>query len=487
MSDTNKKSATLDYVAPTARHPWWKYASNGSSQFAFNIIGTPMGIYLYFYYEVVLGLNGGIIFIAMSVFMIFNAINDPLVSFLMDRNTRLTKRWGRRFPYIVIGFIPWCVSFYFIFTAPDIDGTTNPWPLFWYLIVMLSLQDTFLVFFGLNIAVIRPDLFRTEEERRKLVPWWMAMDIISTIFAVIIGPFLIGTGNTKAGFTFMAVVFGISALIASLISLPGNWEDNVVKERYYIVTENKEHMNFFTSLKNAIKTKSVLIYLLLLAAWVITYNLLLENSLYINTYILRGGPDDTMIIMAVLILAVIISQPFWLRLLKKKGNKKVLTLGGFLLAAALAPLSFSVSLIYLIIVMFILGLVMGSYWALMYTTIQAIVIDDFGVKMKTNQKAIIIGAIGFITTLFTTIDEGIIALVHNLTGFIPGQATYEDMLSAVTAAGGDINLVLLGIRLLSGLIPAIVMLAGVLVFWKFFPLTKEIVLENKAKLEELGI
>jgi len=47
--------------------------------------------------------------------------------------------------------------------------------------------------------------------------------------------------------------------------------------------------------------------------------------------------------------------------------------------------------------------------------------------------------------------------------------------------------VLLGIRLLSGLIPAIVMLAGVLVFWKFFPLTKEIVLENKAKLEELGI
>jgi len=36
MSDTNKKSADLDYVAPTARHPWWKYASNGSSQFAFN-------------------------------------------------------------------------------------------------------------------------------------------------------------------------------------------------------------------------------------------------------------------------------------------------------------------------------------------------------------------------------------------------------------------------------------------------------------------
>ena len=107
--------------------------------------------------------------------------------------------------------------------------------------------------------------------------------------------------------------------------------------------------------------------------------------------------------------------------------------------------------------------------------------------MKTSQKAIIIGVIGFISTLFTTIDEGIIAIVHNLTGFIPGQATYADMLTAVTAAGGDINLVLFGIQLLSGLIPAIVMLAGVLVFWKYFPLTKEIVLENKAKLKELEL
>jgi hypothetical protein len=31
------------------------------------------------------------------------------------------------------------------------------------------------------------------------------------------------------------------------------------------------------------------------------------------------------------------------------------------------------------------------------------------------------------------------------------------------------------------------MSAGALVFWKFFLLTKEIALENKAKLEELGI
>jgi Na+/melibiose symporter-like transporter len=44
----------------------------------------------------------------------------------------------------------------------------------------------------------------------------------------------------------------------------------------------------------------------------------------------------------------------------------------------------------------------------------------------------------------------------------------------------------MGIRLLLGVIPALLVLIGTLIFWKFYPLTQEKVLENKAKLIELG-
>jgi Na+/melibiose symporter-like transporter len=44
----------------------------------------------------------------------------------------------------------------------------------------------------------------------------------------------------------------------------------------------------------------------------------------------------------------------------------------------------------------------------------------------------------------------------------------------------------MGIRLLQGVIPALILLVGVLVLWKFFPITQERLLSNKAKLEELG-
>jgi Na+/melibiose symporter-like transporter len=57
----------------------------------------------------------------------------------------------------------------------------------------------------------------------------------------------------------------------------------------------------------------------------------------------------------------------------------------------------------------------------------------------------------------------------------------------VEAVGVDnIGLVLIGIRLLQGFIPALVLLFGVLIMWKFFPLTQERILENKVKMKELG-
>ena len=42
------------------------------------------------------------------------------------------------------------------------------------------------------------------------------------------------------------------------------------------------------------------------------------------------------------------------------------------------------------------------------------------------------------------------------------------------------------IGLLIGIIPMCIILLGVVVFWKLYPLTPEKMLENKVKLKELG-
>ena len=98
----------------------------------------------------------------------------------------------------------------------------------------------------------------------------------------------------------------------------------------------------------------------------------------------------------------------------------------------------------------------------------------------------LLGVATLLSRLVATIDEGIMALVHGVTGFPAGAQDYDGLVILVNAAGGDINFVLIGIRLLFGIIPSIVLIIGTLIFWKYFPLTQDKVLENKRILEELG-
>ena len=44
----------------------------------------------------------------------------------------------------------------------------------------------------------------------------------------------------------------------------------------------------------------------------------------------------------------------------------------------------------------------------------------------------------------------------------------------------------IGIRLHMSTIPAIVLLITVIIYWKFYPITPEVWMENKKKLKELG-
>ncbi|MHA1489894.1 MAG: MFS transporter [Promethearchaeota archaeon] len=467
--------------SPKPRHPKWKYASNATYQFTGNIMYVTMSVYLFFYYEVVIGLDAWLIFLALSIFTIWDAFDDPLLGFLVDRNFRWTRKWGRRFPWIAILIIPWCLSLYLIFSAPALDASANPWPVFAWLLMSMIIFDTLGALIGINVMALRPDLFRTEEERQKFTPYWTILDIIAQTSGMLIPPLFLGAGGGRTAYAFMGAMIAIIAAISAVLYLPGAREDKIVIDRYF--SKEYKSMNFFKGIIEVLKLKSFIVFFIILVTFQMSTSLLMANTNYITAFILRTGPDAIMIIFAMFLLGVIVSLPFWLKYLKKtQNNKKVLTMGGFLLSATFFPLTFFQTEIDLYVMLFILGIAMGPMWALMYTIIQASVVDDFVVRTKKNQKAILIGTVILFSRLVATIDELIFAVVHNLTGFVAGYETYE----ALNAVVVDMNLVLFGIRLLFGVIPGLVLLAGTLIFWKFFPLTKDRVAKNKVELEKLG-
>jgi len=469
-----------------SRHSKWIFFSNASSQLASTLIGAVQG-FLLFFYQVVIGLNIWYIVLAMTIFTIYNGINDPVIGYLVDRNFKFTRKWGRRFPWIVIGIIPWSLSVYLLFTVPNIDAAVNPWSVFWWLLFTLFLLDTFGTLVSVNQNALRPDLFRTEGERRRFAKYYTPIDILAIIIGMLLPAVFIDffPGDARASYSLMGVVIATISLIFFIVSLPGNREDKVVIDRYF--SSDYKRMNFFKALWKALKSRSFIVFFVFSTCYGIQIAVVVVNMLYLTTFVLQIGADMYIVILAIYLFGTLISYPLWLRYLRKiNNNKKAFVIAGLTQCAALIPLTFFVGLEDLFIWSLVLGLASGGLNAFTSTILFPSVVDDFVVRIGKNQKGVLIGIAALLGRLVATIDETIIAWVHNITGFIEGNETYAEMLVDVTAAGGDINLVLLGIRLLMGIIPAVVLLLGILVFWKWFPLTQDVVVNNKIKLEELG-
>lgn len=463
-----------------SRHSRWTYASFSSYGFTVTFLEGTITVFLFFYYEAVLGLSGYLIFLAMSIFTVYDAINDPLIGFLIDRNFKWTKKWGRRFPWILIGIFPWCFSLYLIYSAPNVDASTNPLPVFLWLLMSLLIFDTFNTLVGINIMALRPDKFRSEQERRNLAGYFTPLSMVAQIIAMLVPPLFLGSGDNRGAFAFMAGISSLIAIISAILFIPGVREDKQIIDRYY--AEYKS-MNFIKGAKEVFKLKSFLVLFLLSAFYLIANSMLTQSVIYIVTFVMQGTPIMVTFLFAFFLLGALVSVPFWVWLAKRlDNNKKTILIGCVMFSIALFPMTFFQGTIDLYIFTLVLGFSVGSLWTLLIPLVQLNVFDDFVVKTQKNQKGVLIGVWAILSRLVATIDELVIALIHDLTGFVPGAQTYEDL----AIASPDINLALWGLRLQWGVIPMIFMVVGTLIFWKFYPLTQEKVLENKEKLIELG-
>ena len=107
-------------------------------------MGRQFNSYVFYYYEVEIGLPVVLLGLAFIIFAVWNMINDPLVGYLTDRPFRWTKRWGWRFPWIAVATIPYLICWFLLFAPPEnLVRPNDPWPIFWYFVIISCLFDTF--------------------------------------------------------------------------------------------------------------------------------------------------------------------------------------------------------------------------------------------------------------------------------------------------------------------------------------------------------
>jgi len=472
----NETKEQLTYKEPSLLNT----ISYGSAGFWSMLSYGVFNAYLIFFYESVVGLNIVYVFWAMLIFTVWDAINDPLIGWLTDRVTKYTRKIGKRFIWIVIGIIPANFVLALVFMPPATDPATDPLPFFWWIVFTTVLFDTLYTICFINIEGMFADKFRTEKARRRARGWGTPLSMLALPVANIVPPIILGLfGGSTNQSAYLPMIFLIIATIApvSLLMLPGMRENKEMIERYYISKEKPE--SFITGLKSTLKQKSFLYYIILFFGFQVVTGSLTASIPYAANYVLPGPPLGTefnmILLFAIFLNGALVSVPFWIRVAKKvKNNKKTGVIGGvcLIVGAFITPLF--TGLIDSMIYMFILGFTMGNFWTLM-TIYFSDVLDERVILTKSPNRGTTVGVSAFLSRFARAAQISIFTIVHILTGFVEGAPPHTQ-----TAAAQ------FGVRLHMGIIPAIILIFCTLIFWKFYPITPKVWMENKQKLQELG-
>jgi len=456
-------------------------------------VSSAFGFTVFFFYEVVIGLP---VIMAMTVFILFsiwNAFNDPIMGYIMERVHMPweKKRGVRRFPWMVIGAILWLGSYLLIYLVPSgwygspAIVAANQWLIFAWYLGTLCLYDFLLAIWDINVLSLFPDKFRGLNERRSAQGFGTTFGIIGLVLSALIPPMFITTGVAPTYITASLVTVG-GGVIFFILAIPGIKESQHVLDYY---KERKERgldtrvESFFKSAKTALSNKLFVVKALFFFGYQVSAVMLQTSAFYIVTFLLDADAWMISLLLGAMLLGSLISVPIWTIFSKRvNNNRKLGLIAGTILFITFIPLIFADGLIAWMIFLMFFGVGVGGHWFI-DVPLLADVLDDIAVKTKKRQQSIYYGYQAFFARFGGAFIAITISITHLMTGFVEGATT----LAELTLLSPSIDLALFGIRIHSAIVPAIFALVLLIIFWKFYDLTPEKVNQNKEKLKELGI
>lgn len=174
-------------------------AAYALGMFAMMVPSQAFLSYFNYYYVERLGLGLGLATIARTIYLFWDAVNNPMAGYLSDRTK---TRFGRRRPWIM-GSIPvFMLVFIMVFSVPKGIGDTG---LFVWLVLSIILFEGVATLLWVNYGALFPELFQGERLRAKA----SAVQQIFQIVALLIGTALTPIIFEAIGFSWMSVSYSL--------------------------------------------------------------------------------------------------------------------------------------------------------------------------------------------------------------------------------------------------------------------------------------
>jgi GPH family glycoside/pentoside/hexuronide:cation symporter len=434
----------------------WKIASNKkmmSYSFGFIIDLYLISAYnftIFYFYEVEIGLNVELVTIAIMVFALGNILSSPFLGYLTDRSFKWSEKWGFRAPWIIISALPAIIFYLLLYTPPNIDAKTNPWPVFWYLMLISCLFSIFYSLYRQHFYGSFANQYREDFERRRASAIAFLFPGALLFIMSIIPLFIIKYGD-KSSYLLSTIIISIILLVCLGILIPGIHESTDVKNRFLQGYKNKQETSFLKTMKIAFRQKNFMTLLCAYTLITISGGLNMASSIYFFKDVL-GLPLYLSIYPTIAYyIALMLSLPLWAIVAARYGNIKTYILGILLTGVAYIPYLWITTLEEAIIFSIARGLGY-SCTAFMVLPILSDTYDEITLISGRHQEATLVGIRNIFIRSSVIFQAIIIGGVHLMTGYNnnPTPTTIQTPLA------------IWGVRVHSALIPMILcFLAGI--------------------------
>lgn len=427
----------------------------GAGEFSSSIFFTITSFWLMNFLTDEVRLSAALAGTALLVGKVWDAVIDPFIGYLSDR-TR--SRWGRRRPYILFFTIPFGLAFVLMFTNPGIEAQAGKF--IWAMLAYVFFCTVY-SFTNIPYNALLPEISQEYHERTNIVGYKQAFAVIGTILGAgaalpIMGLF----GSRTAGFSGMAGMFGLLAALSLLATFFS------VREPAFTAPSKGE--NIAKSLKDVFTNKP---FMLLLASWFTnsTAVAIMEAMLiYFYKYIFQDEAAATpaMIILLVVTIATI---PFWVWFSKKVNKRTAYVIGMFLTLTAVMLFAFTADALGktgALAIMVLAGFGFSAHYVLPWSMAPDTI--EFGfARAGVRREGVYYSAWTFFIALGGAFAGFLVGQSLDIFGYVP------DVVQSARAV--------LGIRLLVGPLPAILLLLGNLAL-AFYPLNQKKYAEIQASI-----
>jgi GPH family glycoside/pentoside/hexuronide:cation symporter len=420
----------------------------GIGDIGFSLTTSILGAYFAIFLTDVVGIRPGIAAIAIFIGRSWDYINDPIFGYLSDR-TR--TRWGRRRPFLLFGALPLALTFTMLWWRPPWEGTFSLAAYYALAYILYEAANTLLY---MPYFALTPELTSDYDERTSLTTYRMFFSILGSLLAFTIPMAMVGSftpENAHRVFT-MGLTFGLVSAVPMLLVFLGT------RERQDYMQQDKPTLRH--SLQAARRNQPFLYGLgIFLATW-ISVEILQSSLLFFIKYVVQREAQNDLIMASIFVVAIL-ALPIW-NWVSDRWSKRWAYIYGIAFWAVvqigLIALNPATGLGLILTLCALAGIGVAAAHVLPWAIIpDAIEWDEYLTGERHE------GMFYSLTTLTkkvaTSIALPLVLLLLDVTGYVPNIAQQEPG-------------ALMGIRIVIGPIPAVLLALGIGFAYKY-PLDRD--------------